>query len=279
MFIKTAEKLRAAGKEYFHCDDALRSIEYLTKPDGLGFSVSDVYCSAGLEEVLWYKHHWEANYIIAGRGILEEISSGKEWELEPGMVYTVGPKDRHRFHAIDDVHAISIFNPPLSGDEIYDEDGSLEATGEVLPGPGTMSVKVLDELRATGREKTVAGGSAQSVRILLQEDKVGFTLCDVILARGNKNILWYKHHWEANYILQGRGKVLDLSTGEQWALEPGVMYIVGPKDRHSIEALTDLHLISIFNPPLQGNEQHDVEGTLPASGPLPPGMATNEVSS
>jgi hypothetical protein len=50
------------------------------------------------------------------------------------------------------------------------------------------------------------------------------------------------------------------------------MYIVGPDDRHSIEAVSDLHLISIFNPPLQGDEQHDEEGTLPSSGPLPPGM-------
>ena len=271
MLIKTPERLGATGNEYSHCDGALREIVYLTKLDGLGFSVSDVYCSAGFDEVLWYKHHWEANYIISGRGIVEELSSSKEWELEPGMVYTVGPKDRHRFRALDDVHAISIFNPPLSGDETYDEDGSLEPTGEILPGPGTMTVKYLDELRAAGREKTVAGGSARSIRILLQEDNVGFTLCDVNLASGNKNVLWYKHHWEANYILQGHGKVSDLSTGEQWALEPSVMYIVGPQDRHSMEALTDLHLISIFNPPLEGSEQHDAEGTLPASGPLPSG--------
>ncbi len=273
MFIKTPEQLRAAGKEYFHCDGALRTVRYLTKPDGMGFSVSDVYCSAGFDEILWYKHHWEANYIVAGRGILEEISSNKTWELEPGMVYTVGPKDRHRIHAMDDIHAISIFNPPLSGDETYDEDGSFEPSGELLLGPGTLSVKYLDELRAAGREKVVAGGSARSIRILLQEDNVGFTLCDVNLDRGNKSVLWYKHHWEANYILHGRGEVSDLSSDEQWVLQPGVMYIVGPEDRHSIEALTDIHLISIFNPPLQGDEQHDEKGTLSASGPLPPGMA------
>ncbi len=198
MFIKTPENLRETGKEYFLCDDALRTIRYLTKTDGLGFSVSDVFCSAGLDEVLWYKHHWEAVYIVAGRGTLEEISSGQQWELEPGMVYTVGPKDRHRFRAVDNVHAIAIFNPPLSGDETYDEDGSFEPSGEIPSGPGTMLVKSLNSLRADGREKVVAGGSARSIRILLQEDKVGFTLCDVNLARGNRNVLWYKNHWEAN---------------------------------------------------------------------------------
>jgi hypothetical protein len=87
-----------------------------------------------------------------------------------------GPRDRHRFHAVDDVHVISILNSPLIGGETYDEDGSLEATGEVLPGPGTMSVKCLDELHTAGREKIIAGGSVRSIRILLQENSVVFTL-------------------------------------------------------------------------------------------------------
>ena len=50
--------------------------------------------------------------------------------------------------------------------------------------------------------------------------------------------------------------------------------MVGPEDRHRVAALSDLHLISVFNPPLAGHEQHDSEGTLPASGPLPPGPPT-----
>ena len=272
MFVKTLTELKANGKELVEFDGKLRAVSFLAKSDGMGFSVEDVRCAAGLDEVLWYKHHWEANYIVEGSGTLEELSSGQVWQLEPGDVYTVGPKDRHRVRIEQYLYAISIFNPPLTGAEAYDEDGSLEPSGEVLPGRGTLFVKQLDELREAGREKIVAGGSAKSIRILLQEDKVGFTLCDVRLAAGNKAVLWYKHHWEANYILHGRGIVSDLTSGESWPLESGTMYIVGPDDRHSIEAVSDLHLISIFNPPLQGDEQHDEEGTLPSSGPLPPGM-------
>lgn len=88
---------------------------------------------------------------------------------------------------------------------------------------------------------------------------------------GNRNELWYIHYWEANIILEGSGVVSDLNTGEVCALETGTIYIVGPDDRHSMEAVFDLHLISIFNPPLQGIEQHDQEGTLPPTGLLPPG--------
>ena len=272
MFVQTLDNLKAAGKQEVHCDGALLSAGFLLKEDGLGFSMEDVRCAAGLDEILWYKHHWEANYIISGKGLLEDLANGKTWPMEPGVIYVVGPKDRHRFQADTDLHAISIFNPPVQANMTYDEDGSLGPTGDAPPGPGVLTVKRLDELRAAGREMVVAGGNARSIRALLQEDRLGFTLCDVKIEAGKQIELWYKHHWEANYVLVGRGIVSDITSGESWPLEAGTMYVVGPNDRHSVKAVSDLHLISIFNPPLQGNEQHDEEGTLPSTGLLPPGM-------
>jgi len=271
MFVRTIDELKARGEEVIELDGRLRSFNFLTEIDGLGFSVHDVRSAAGSQEVLWYKHHWEANYIIAGQGTVEEVSSGRTWRLEPGVVYCVGPQDRHRFRADSEIHLISIFNPPLTGAEAYDEEGSLEASGAVPARRAAMFVKRLDELRAEGRELVVAGGNARSTRILLQDDGLDLTLCDVHMAGGTRTVLWYKHHWEANLVLDGRGEVADLSSGERWALAPGTIYMVGPKDRHGVEAETDLHLISIFNPPLKGDEQHDADGALPASGPLPPG--------
>jgi Ectoine synthase len=50
-----------------------------------------------------------------------------------------------------------------------------------------------------------------------------------------------------------------------------VGYNVGPKDRHRLRAETALHLISVFCPPLEGREQHDADGALTPSGPVPPG--------
>ena len=134
-----------------------------------------------------------------------------------------------------------------------------------------MYIKTLKDLRAAGREKVVAAGSARATRFVTQDDGLGFTVSDVYLAAGNQNVLWYKHHWEANYVVEGKGTVKDLTTDETWVLEPGVMYIVGPKDRHSLKADTALHIISIFNPPLKGDEIHDEDGALPPTGPLPPG--------
>lgn len=50
-------------------------------------------------------------------------------------------------------------------------------------------------------------------------------------------------------------------------------YYVGPKDRHKLRAVTDVHLISVFCQPLRGDEQHDADGSLPPTGPVPPGPA------
>jgi L-ectoine synthase len=134
-----------------------------------------------------------------------------------------------------------------------------------------MLIKTYEDLKKAGREKVVAGGSATTLRFLTIDDGLGFTMSDVHLKAGAENVLWYKNHWEANYVLEGRGEVKDLSTGKVHALEPGVMYVVGPKDRHAMKAITDLRLVSIFNPPLRGDETHDADGSYPPTGPLPPG--------
>ncbi|MEE8533006.1 MAG: ectoine synthase [Alphaproteobacteria bacterium] len=274
MFVRTVDELRNTGRESVLGDGKARSARLLTKVDGMGFSLSDATLSAGAEVALWYKNHWEANYIVSGHGAVTDVASGESRPLAEGALYTVGPKDRHLLAATTDLRIISIFNPPLVGDETHDEDGAYPPTGPLPPGRPRMFVKTVEELRAAGREKVVAGGSARSVRMLLEEDGVGVTIADVNLAAGNENVLWYKHHWEANYMLAGSGEVCDLTTGESWPLEPGTMYCVGPPDRHSMHAHTDLHLVSVFCPALKGDEMHDGEGTLAPSGPIPPGPKT-----
>lgn len=274
MFVRTLDGLRRAGSEKLLCGGQVHSTRFLTAADGMGFSMSDVRLAAGLDQQLWYKNHWEANHVIAGTGTVEDIPSSQSWPLEPGVIYTVGPKDRHRVRTESDMHIVSIFDPPLTGNEAHDADGAFEPSGPVPVGRGTMFVKSLKELRASGHEKVVAGGSARTVRVLLQEDGLSFTLADVNLYAGNRNRLWYKNHWEANYILGGEGEVTDLATADAWKMEPGMMYCVGPDDRHTMAAWTDLHLISIFCPALKGNEMHDADGALAASGPVPPGPAS-----
>ena len=209
--------------------------------------------------------------VLRARGV-EVSGTGERWTLGPGDTYTVGPTDRHRLTIEEDTHLVCVFSPALTGDEAHDADGAYGTSGDpVTAGPGRMFVRTLEGLRGEGRERSVAGSDSRSIRILLKADDVGFTLCDVRLAPDSRHTFWYRNHWEANYILAGNGAVTDPGNGARFELAPGSMYVVGPEDRHTIEATDDLHLLSVFNPPLVGDETHDADGALPPSGPLPPG--------
>jgi quercetin dioxygenase-like cupin family protein len=271
MFIRTLEELKALGRIKSLVNDTTRSARFLVAADGMGFSYNDNRVQKGSATDLWYKHHWEANYIVSGRGELTDHSTGQKWVLEPGVLYTVGPNDRHRFHVLEDEHHISIFCPPLRGDEKHDKDGAYEGH---VPGPKTdrrMFVKRADEMRAAGKEMVAAHGAARTLRMITKADDIGFGISDVHFSAGAEANLWYKHHWEANHILSGKLEVTEVATGKKWVLEPGSAYNVGPKDRHKLRAITDVHLLSVFCPPLRGDEQHDADGALAPSGPVPPG--------
>src|SRR5262245_51207007 len=212
----------------------------------MGFSYNENRVKKGVDVVVWLKHHWEANYIISGKGGVTELASEDWWLLEAGVLYVVGPNDRHRLLIEEEAHYISIFCPPLRGDERFDEDGSYEASGPIEKTDRRMFVKRAGDMRRARKEMTVADGQTRTLRMLTRADGLGFGFSDLHLAAGAEAILWYKHHWEANHVIAGSGEVTDFATGQTWQLAPGMGYNVGPKDRHRLRAHTDMHLVSMF---------------------------------
>ena len=119
---------------------------------------------------------------------------------------------------------------------------------------------------------SIGGGHAEARRYLAKADDVGFTLSDLTAKSSETPVhLWYKHHVEANFVVSGTAVVTDSASGESRPLTPGSLYLVGPRDRHQVFSTTGFHVLSIFNPPLVGNETHDEDGSYPPTGPLPPG--------
>ena len=274
MFVRKLADVEAVGRLEVQWNATVRSARYLTVADGMGFSLHDNRVTPGEVISVWYKNHWEANYIISGRVKIVDLDHDGEWTLGPGDLYQVGPNDRHTFDALEDEHHLSILCPALRGDERHDADGAYEASGPVPVTDRRMFLRSADEMRASGKEMIVANGEGRTLRMLTKADALGFSISDVHFDAGHSALLWYKHHWEANYIVSGRGRVEDLGTGESWALEPGILYNVGPKDRHRLSAEAAMHLVSVFCPPLVGHEQHDADGALEPSGPVstgPPG--------
>lgn len=273
MFIQTLDGLEKLGRIKFPADASFRSARFLTAAEGMGFSYNENRVKKGTDLIVWLKHHWEANYIVSGKGEVTDLTSNERWPLEAGTLYVVGPNDRHRLHLTEDECHVSIFCPPLTGNERFGSDGSYEASGPIEKTDRRMFVKRIDEMRKAGKEMITANGQARVVRMLTKADNVGFGLSDVRLAAGAEAKLWCKHHWQANHILGGSGTVSDMDTGRSWELAPGMAYHVGPGDRHRVCADTALHLLSVYCPPLVGDEQHDADGAVAASGPVPPGPA------
>lgn len=96
----------------------------LLADDNMGLSVHDTLIRAGTETLIWYRYHREAVYCIKGEGEVETLADGKVYPLAPGTLYALDQHDRHLLRAFSDMQLVSIFNPPLTGREIHDQDGS-----------------------------------------------------------------------------------------------------------------------------------------------------------
>ena len=55
--------------------DGLASRDSRLAEDGVGFTVTETTVEAGAEQILWYKHHIEANYVIEGEGEVENMAN------------------------------------------------------------------------------------------------------------------------------------------------------------------------------------------------------------
>ena len=121
-----------------------------------------------------------------------------------------------------------------------------------------MIVRHLEDLIGTARD--IEGPVWKSRRFLLDEDGAGFTLTETRTQAGAEQVLWYKHHVEANYIIEGEGEVENLSTGERFALGPGTMYALEGHEKHILRSFTDMRIVCVFSPALTGRETHDADG-------------------
>lgn len=96
----------------------------LLEEDGMGFSMHETTIFAGTQTHIWYKHHLEAVYCVAGEGEVELIESGEIFKIVPGTLYALNQHDNHYLRATTaDLKLICTFNPPLVGTEVHDEDG------------------------------------------------------------------------------------------------------------------------------------------------------------
>ncbi|PSM39772.1 L-ectoine synthase [Streptomyces dioscori] len=116
-------------------------------------------------------------------------------------------------------------------------------------------------IRTKEEALVVEWGNGLSHRLLLQADRMGFSFCHTVVRAGTKSRLEYRRHLEACYCITGRGWISLPDGSATHELRPGVLYALDQHDAHFLTAApdADLELISVFNPPLQGGERHNLD--------------------
>ncbi|WP_077624621.1 ectoine synthase [Sediminibacillus massiliensis] len=95
----------------------------ILKKDGMGYSVHDTVIKAGTETHIWYQNHLESVYCIEGEGEVETLSDNKIWPIKKDELYALDKNDEHLLRAKTDMRMVCVFNPPITGREVHDENG------------------------------------------------------------------------------------------------------------------------------------------------------------
>lgn len=112
------------GTEREVSDETWTSRRLLLAGDGMGFSMHDTIIHAGTETVMWYRHHVEAVYCVAGHGEIQLLPDGPIHAIEPGVLYALDGHERHALRAKEDLRLVCVFNPPVTGREVHGPDGA-----------------------------------------------------------------------------------------------------------------------------------------------------------
>ncbi|HEX7029226.1 MAG TPA: ectoine synthase [Gammaproteobacteria bacterium] len=130
-----------------------------------------------------------------------------------------------------------------------------------------MIVRKLEDLIGTDKEVGGKHLGWTSRRLLLKGDGMGYSVHDTVIHEGAELEMHYQNHLEAVYLIEGKGEILDVATGETHPLEKDTIYALNDNDKHVLRANkgTHMRMVCVFNPPVSGTEVHDETGAYPAS--------------
>ncbi|GAB3968032.1 ectoine synthase [Actinoallomurus acanthiterrae] len=121
MIVRTLEEI--TGTERDVEAPTWRSRRLVLAKEKVGFSLHETVLYAGTETRMWYANHIEAVYCIGGEGELVNEETGDKYRLEPGTMYLLDGHEHHIVRAHTDLRTVCVFNPPVTGREVHDENG------------------------------------------------------------------------------------------------------------------------------------------------------------
>ncbi|GDY30109.1 ectoine synthase [Gandjariella thermophila] len=100
-----------------------RSRRIILAKEKVGFSVHETTLYAGTVNDFWYANHVEAVFVVEGEGELTDKETGKTYQLRPGSLYLLDGHEHHQLRPKTQMRTVCVFNPPVTGQEVHDENG------------------------------------------------------------------------------------------------------------------------------------------------------------
>lgn len=131
MIVRKLSEVRKTGRNVE--SKGWDSARMLLKDDGMGFSFHVTTLHAGAEIEMHYTNHLEAVLVLKGTGTIEDLGTGKTHRLAPGVMYALNAHDHHIVRPKTDIVTACVFNPPVTGREVHDENGAYPAEADMAP--------------------------------------------------------------------------------------------------------------------------------------------------
>ncbi|ONM50076.1 ectoine synthase [Nocardia donostiensis] len=121
MIVRTTEEI--TGTERDVAGTGWRSKRIVLGGDRVGFSFHETTIEAGTTHVFHYLNHVEAVWLVEGEGKLTDLDNDQVYDLAPGTMYLLNGHERHQVEAHTRLRMLCVFNPPVTGQEVHDENG------------------------------------------------------------------------------------------------------------------------------------------------------------
>ncbi|MEV0360847.1 ectoine synthase [Nocardia sp. NPDC050697] len=121
MIVRTTQEI--TGTERDVAGAGWRSKRIVLGGDGVGFSFHETTIEAGSTHVFHYLNHIEAVWLVEGEGTLHDLDNDVTYDLGPGSMYLLNGHEKHRVEARTQLRMLCVFNPPVTGQEVHDENG------------------------------------------------------------------------------------------------------------------------------------------------------------
>ena len=121
MIVRTFDEITGTDRDVQ--TEHWRSKRIVLARDGVGFSLHETVLDAGSVNDFWYANHIEAVWVIEGEGELYDKDNDVTYQLGPGSVYVLDGHEHHQLRPRTRMRTACVFNPPVTGREVHDENG------------------------------------------------------------------------------------------------------------------------------------------------------------